>query len=271
MNDGVPPWMNCRVGDAPRAMRRLAVQRAGLVRVLAVAQVGDLVEDHREAIRVGRAGDLVEVGGDLGLVGRDHAERLRGELGAELRADLAALLELGEDLGVVLRAADRGDGRRIPRRCAEERRAADVDHLDRPIDPDERPPDLGAERPDVDDDEVDRLDALALQLVELVGLVAPREDPGVDGVVERLDLAVEHRRDAGQLGDGLDLDAVLGEVLAGPVGGEELDLERLQASRERGDPVPRRDREQRSQPQSLRAWAILGPMASGASPRSSEI
>ena len=184
----------------------------------------------------------MEVGGDLGLVRRDHPERLGRELGAKLGADLAALLELGEDLGVVLRAGDRGHGGRISRCRTEEGGPADVDHLDRAVDADERPPDLGAERPDVDDDEVDQLDALALQLLELLGLVAPREDAGIDGVVEGLDLAVEHRRNAGHLGDGPDLDAVLGEVLTGPVGGVELDVERLQASRECGDSVPRRDR-----------------------------
>ena len=65
-------------------MGRLAIEAPPLVRVLAVAEVGDLLEDHREARREGRAGELVEVGRDLGVIGSDRTERLGGELGAEL-------------------------------------------------------------------------------------------------------------------------------------------------------------------------------------------
>jgi hypothetical protein len=110
--------------------------------------------------------------------------------------------------------------------------------------PDERAPDLGAERLDVDDDDVDRLDALALELLELLWLVPAGEDPGVDRVVERLDLAAEHRLRPGQIGDGPHLDAVLGEVLACPFGREALDIEHLQAASKGADAVPRRDRQQ---------------------------
>jgi hypothetical protein len=158
----------------------------------------------------------------------------------------------------VARAGDGGDARRIPRRRAQERCPADVDHLDRPVDADELLADLRAERPEVDDDEVDRLDALLLQLGELGGLVAAGEDAGVDGVVERLDLAVEHGRLPGELLDGLDLEPVLGEVLAGPVGGEELDPEPLEGPGEDGDAIPGRDRQQRSQPQSSVVPVVVG-------------
>jgi hypothetical protein len=46
------------------------------VRVLSVAQVVDLLEDERQVAREGVARDLVEVGGDLGVIGGDRAERL---------------------------------------------------------------------------------------------------------------------------------------------------------------------------------------------------
>ena len=68
-----------------------------------------------------------------------------------------------------------------------------------------------------------------LELGELLGLVAAGEDAGVDRAVERLDLAADER--AGRRSGsetGRDLDAVRGEVLAGPVGREELDVERLE-------------------------------------------
>ena len=79
-----------RVGERAAAMGRLAVERGPLVRVLAVAQVVHLLEDDRQAAREGVAGDLVEVGGDLGVIGGDGAERLGRELRPRLRADLAA-------------------------------------------------------------------------------------------------------------------------------------------------------------------------------------
>ena len=72
-----------RVGERAAAVRRLAVERRALVRVLAVAQVVDLLEDEREVAREGVARDLVEVGGDLGVIGGDRAERLGGELGPQ--------------------------------------------------------------------------------------------------------------------------------------------------------------------------------------------
>ncbi len=205
------------------------------------------------------------------MVRGDHAERLRGELRPELGAYLPALLKLSEDLRVVLGAGDRRDAGRVARGGAEQRGAAHVDHVDGLVDADQRSPDLRAERSDVDDDEIDRLDGFALELVELLGLVAPGEDPGVHRVMERLDLAVEHRRDAGDIGDRPHLYPVLGEVLPRSVRGKQLDVERLEASRKDRDSVPRRDREQRSHPQSLHVVpGILGPMASGAPPRSSE-
>jgi hypothetical protein len=182
------------------------------------------------------------------VVGGDHRERLGGQQRTRLGADLAALLELGQDLEVVVRAGDRGDTVRVTCRGTEEGRPGDVDHLDRAVDPDQSPSDLRPERSDVADDDVDRLDALAPELLQLIRLVAPGEDPRVDRVMERLDLAVEHRRDAGELGHGSDLDAVLGEVLAGAVGGEELEVERLQAAGEDRDAIARCDREERSHP-----------------------
>ncbi len=126
-----------RVGERPAAVRRLAVERRGLVRVLAVAQVVDLLEDEREAGREHVPRDLVEVGRDLRVVGGDRAERLGRELRAELRRDEAVLAQLGDEAGVVVGARDRGDAGGVPGRRAEERRPADVDHLDRLVDADE--------------------------------------------------------------------------------------------------------------------------------------
>jgi hypothetical protein len=84
------------------------------------------------------------------------------------------------------------------------------------------------------------------QLGELLGLVAPREDAGVDGRMERLDLAADQRRDAREVADGADLDALRREVIASPVGRVDLDAEVEQAPGERGDALTVGHRQQGS-------------------------
>ncbi len=103
--------------------------------------------------------------------------------------------QLGDELAVVLRAADRGDPGGIPGGRPEERRATDVDHLDRLVDSDELGADRRGERGDVDDDDVDRADALGRELVHLGVDVAAGEDAGIDRRVERLDLAADQARE----------------------------------------------------------------------------
>ena len=183
-----------RVGERSAAVRRLAVERRGLVRVLAVAQVGDLLEDEGEARRKHVPRDLVEVGGDLGVVGGDRAERLGREERPELRRHEAVLAQLGDEAGVVVGARDRGDAGGVPGGCAEEGCSTHVDHLDRLVDADEPGTDRRGERRDVDDDDVDQPDRVRLELAQLFGDVATGEDPGVDRGVERLDLAADERR-----------------------------------------------------------------------------
>ena len=245
-----------RVGDAGRSVRGLPIECAALVGVLAIAQVTDLLEDHREALRVVRAGELVQVRRDLRVVGGDGPERLRGELGLQLRADVAALAQLGQDLRVLVRTGDRDDARGVAGGRAEEGSPTHIDHLDRLVDADERSPDLCTEGLHVDDHDIDGLDAFPFQLLELVGLVTAGEDPGVDRVVEGLDRAAEHRCDARELRDRVHLDPVLGEVVARAIRGKQRNVEGLEAPRKRGDAIPRRDREQRSQPQSLHVVSV---------------
>ena len=140
----------------------------------------------------------------------------------------------------------RGDARGVPGGGAQQGGAGDVDHLDRLVDADVAATHLGRERLDVDDDEVDEADAVLGELEELLVTVAPGEDAGVDRRVEGPDLAADERRDGGQVGDRRGLDAVRGEVLAGAVGGDELDAEALQLARERGKALAVGHRQQRS-------------------------
>ena len=146
--------------------------------------------------------------------------------------DESVLAQLDDEPVVVIGARDRCHAGGVPGGSPEERRPADVDHLDRLVDSDEPGADRGGERGDVDDDDVDQADRVRLELAQLFGDVAPGEDSRIDRRVERLDLAADERRDARQLGDGADLDPVAGEMLAGTVGREDLHAEREQVTRQ---------------------------------------
>jgi hypothetical protein len=161
----------------------------------------------------------------------------------------------------VLRARDRRDSRRVARGSAEQGGPADVDHLDRLVDPDQPSADLRGEGLDVDDDDVDEADAVGAELLDLLGDVTPGEDSRIHRGVERLDLAADEGGDLGELRNGGDLDPVRGQVLASPVGGEDLDAEGEQVAGEGGDAVPIRHREQGSQPgsPSRNPWSGVDP------------
>ena len=93
-----------RGADGAARMRGIGVERAQLVRVLAVAQIGLLLDRHREAAREHRAGADVQVGRDLGVVGGGDGERLRGELLARLGAHVAERLDVAQHRPVLRRA-----------------------------------------------------------------------------------------------------------------------------------------------------------------------
>ncbi len=78
---------------------------------------------------------------------------------------------------------------------------------------------------EVDDDEVDGRDALALQLLAVRGEVAAGEDAAVDDGVQGLDAAVEDLGEAGEVGDGLGGDAGGVEGVVGAAGAVDLDAE----------------------------------------------
>ena len=77
-------------------------------------------------------------------------------------------------------------------------------------------------------------EALARELVHVLGLVAAGEEAAVDGRVQGLDAAVEDLGEAGEVGDGAGGDAGLGEVLEGAAGRDDLEAERDEAAGEVG-------------------------------------
>ena len=101
---------------------------------------------------------------------------------------------------------------------ADHRRATDVDVLDHL-----GVADAGASRGalewiEVDADELDELDVLLLRLSQVVGVVAHREEAGVELRVERLDPAVHDLGKPGEVIDRAHVDARRTELLGGAAG-----------------------------------------------------
>ena len=104
------------------------------------------------------------------------------------------------------------------------------------------------ERVEVHDNDVDLLDPVLGQLGEVIGLVPSCQEPGEDVRVEGLDPAAEDFVCLGQVGDGADaLDARLGQVGAGAIGGEAFDPGVNQAFGELDDAVTITDGEKGAQ------------------------
>ena len=189
------------------------VERGLLVRVLAVAQVEPLAELQRQQVgEVGRGRAAAAVGAHgLRQVRGDHRvvlRRVRIRLGREPQAGGIAhaavfALHLGEHRAVVERIDHDGDAVMVLGRGAHHRRSADVDVLDGVLEGAARLGDGRGERIQVDDDEVDRLDAV-LAHDGVVG-AAPAEQAAVDLRVQGLDPPVH---DLGEAGDRRHVDRV---------------------------------------------------------------
>ena len=194
------------------------------MRVLAIAQRLDQAPAER-AIRRRRIGELVrEPVGDGGVIGGGAGIGLGGELAAQRQRGRAVVLRraprstrrivAGIDhdrhVGVVLGGgADHGG-------------AADVDVLDAGLE-------VGAlrdrrlERIEVDDQEIDRPDAVCAHRRGVVLVVADREQAAMHLGMQRLHAAVHHLGKAGELGDVEHGEAGIGQRLAGAAGRDELD------------------------------------------------
>ena len=127
-----------------------------------------------------------------GLPGQLEAERLRGA---------ARRVERGQHRRVVCRVDHDEHVVEVLRGRADHARTADVDLLDEIV---ERHVGLGRRLDkgiQVHDDHVDEADAVAFGGVEVVAAVAPGEDAPVDERVQRLDPAVHHLGEPGDVGD----------------------------------------------------------------------
>ena len=189
----------------PRARERagagilLDVQSAALVRVLAVAQqVAGALERDRDPGRELLV--AVHPRGDRSVVRGDDAKGLGGERPASFGGQPALRLDLAGDLFVPSRVHDNTNACVVLGRCAHQCRAPDVDLLDHVAPVFTRGHGL-SEQIQVADDEIDRLDAGLSQLLHVIGVLAVREDPGVDLRVQRLHAPIQHLWESRKAGD----------------------------------------------------------------------
>ena len=113
-----------------------------------------------------------------------------------------------------------------------------------------------AERVQVDDHHVDRLDPVLGELGEVIGLVAAGEEAGEDRGMEGLDPPAEDLVGLGEVGDGADAgDAGVGQVGSRAVGGEAFDAGLGEASRELDDPFAVRYGEEGAQ-STTSVWGV---------------
>ena len=101
--------------------------------------------------------------------------------------------------------------REVLRGCAEQRRSADVDHLDRVLLARVASVRGRREGIEVDADHVERLDLVLVERPAVFLAVAAREDARVDAWVQRLHPPAEHLGSLGDRLDGRDVDPLLAE------------------------------------------------------------
>ena len=219
------------------------------MRILAVAQILDLdalpIPSPREGSRAAALIACGQVVADRAVVGRRVRERLLRQPEARRRRErAAAFAKLGEQRRVVRRIDDDTDVRVILCRCAHQGRSADVDVLDGILQAAVWPGDRLAERIEIDDDQVDRWDAVLGERCAVRSDVAPGEDAGVHLGMQRLDAPVEHFRESRVGADLSDRQSRVGKRTSGAAGGEQTDAERRKAPREIDEPGLIRDRQQ---------------------------
>ena len=165
---------------------------------------------------------LGEVRGDGAVVGGGAGKNFGGEFSAQRQSGLAGFGNLFGDFSIVSRVDDHCDAVMILRGAAKHGRAADIDVFDGVVQGDVGFGDGLFERIQIDDDEIDGLDAVFADGGFVAGVAADVEQAAVDFGVERFDAAIEHFGKAGVLADVFDGEAGVAEGLGGAAGGDEF-------------------------------------------------
>ena len=229
-----------------RAGADLRVVGGPLVGVLAVGQLEHLLVGADVQLREVVVGALGEPARDRRVVARGHREGVGGEALARRHREAAVgAAQLVEDRVVALGGRHDGDVGVVLGRGAHHRRPADVDVLDHLGVARARPPGGALERVEVDAHELDELDVVLGCGLEVLRVVAQREQPGIELRVQRLDAPVHDLREAGELVDRTDLEPRGRQLTGSPAGRDQLDAQRRESPREFDDPAFVGDREQR--------------------------
>ena len=177
------------------------------------------------------------VASDGGIVGGGSGEGFLGEtpLGG-LRECAVFFLELVSDGVVIARGSDDGDIVKIFGRRADHGGPADVDVFDQFL---EFYFGLGGsflEGVEIDDDHVDGSDAVLGDRGYMFRVFPAMQDAAVNFRMQRLDTAVEHFGESGEVGDVFDYDAGVAQQFGGAPGGDEFDAERGELAGELDEP-----------------------------------
>ena len=239
------PWIWRAVATPGRLRRFGAVERGALVRVLAVAGLRD--ERGGADQRLGKGHALVarEPQRHGGVIGGGQRIGLARQRPPQGPADPAQARDLAEHGVVIRRVGDDCHKFVVFRGGADQGRAADIDILDAGLA-------VGArghgrsERVEVADQQVDLADAVRGERVEMVGPVAPRQQPAMHGGMQCLDPPVEHFREAGHLRHLGDRESGLRQGARRAAGRDQRDAARHERPRERRQPRLVADRDQRA-------------------------
>ena len=237
------------VRQASRGRRIVAVKRRRLVRVLAVAHVlyfselkaQDVWKLAALRLRVERK----KIVGDGAVVGRGVREHFLRQREARRVRERSGGANLLQHRAVIGRIDHHRAALMILCRRAQHGRTADVDVLDRILEPAVGIGDRGRKRVEIDHDQVDRRDARVPDRGQVLRAVPARKDPAVDLRMQRLDPAVGHfgkaciRRNLGYA------DAFPFQQLRRAAGREERDAEGGELARKLDDSRLVRDTDQR--------------------------
>jgi hypothetical protein len=163
-----------------------------------------------------------QVRGDGAVIGRRAGKDFGGEFSAQGQGGLAGFGNLFADFSVIRRVDDDGDAVVVFGGAAKHGGAADVDIFDGVVQGDIGFGDSLFEGVEVDDDEVDGLDAVFAGGGFVTGVAADVEQTAVDFGVKRFDAAIEHFGKTGVLADVFDGEAGFAKGLGGAAGGDEF-------------------------------------------------
>jgi len=202
----------------------LFVQSRGLVRVLAVAERRLLRQSEGDPIGELDARLGVEVLGDRGVVAGGQRECRPGQVLPQFAADGSVVVpHLLNNSRILIGTGDDGDEFMILGRGADHAGTADIDILDGLFD---RAAGLGhglLEGIEIHADQVDRVDAVLVHRLHVLGLVAQGQQAAVDFGVQCFDPTVHHLRETRDRVDGDDFYARLRETFGGAAGADDLD------------------------------------------------